>query len=147
MITANVPVQMRMLLVTSAIVVLTDFMDFQIVPKVDVYVKFFWWKTCSNFGLQLVFKKLEYIQLQNFFQKYSFKEIFLQYSGCDNVWSCCSSASPCNDEQGDCDTNDDCIGDLVCGISNCIGSKYPPNVDCCTSESKGTKLALSNLVG
>ena len=63
------------------------------------------------------------------------------------MWSCCSSASPCTFNEGDCDTNEDCIGDLVCGISNCIGSKYPPNVDCCTSESKGTKLALSNLVG
>ena len=38
--TANVSVKM-MLLVTSAIVVLTDFLDFQIVPKVDVYVKNF----------------------------------------------------------------------------------------------------------
>jgi hypothetical protein len=41
MITANVTAQMRMLLVTSAIVVLTDFLDFLIVPKVDVYVKNF----------------------------------------------------------------------------------------------------------
>jgi len=36
MITANVPVQMRMLLVTSAIVVLTDFMDFHNVLKIVI---------------------------------------------------------------------------------------------------------------
>jgi hypothetical protein len=41
MIMANVPVQMRMLLVTSAIVVLADFMDFHNVPKVDNFVKSF----------------------------------------------------------------------------------------------------------
>ena len=45
MITANVPVQMRMLLVTSAIVVLTDIMDFHNVPKVYNYVKSFVLKT------------------------------------------------------------------------------------------------------
>ena len=38
---ANVPVQMGMLLATSAIVVLTDFMDFHNVLKVDNYVKSF----------------------------------------------------------------------------------------------------------
>ena len=38
-IMANVPVQMVMLLVTSAIVVPRDFMDFQIVLKVDNCVK------------------------------------------------------------------------------------------------------------
>ena len=84
--------------------------------------------------------------------------------GCDNVWSCCSSASPCNVNQGDCDTNEDCIGDLVCGISNCIGSEFPANVDCCESQgnlpwmifmlcsnlfiaSKFMKLVLGYLVG
>ena len=45
MITANVPVQMKMLLVTSAIVVLTDIMDFHNVPKVYNYVKSFVLKT------------------------------------------------------------------------------------------------------
>ena len=50
------------------------------------------------------------------------------------MWSCCSSASPCNVNQGDCDTNEDCIGDLVCGIANCIGSEFPANVDCCESQ-------------
>ena len=80
------------------------------------------------------------------------------------MWSCCSSASPCNVNQGDCDTNEDCIGDLVCGISNCIGSEFPANVDCCESQgnlprmvfkfcsnlfiaSKFMKLALGYLVG
>ena len=99
-----------------------------------------------------MYSRVGFVKKQNVFScstlfENILKEIFIQCTGCDNVWSCCSSASPCNDEQGDCDTNDDCIGDLVCGISNCIGSKYPPNVDCCTTESKGTKLALCNLVG
>ena len=64
--------------------------------------------------------------------------------GCDNVWSCCSSASPCNVNQGDCDTNEDCIGDLVCGISNCIGSEFPVHVDCC--ENQGTYFPLDLLI-
>ena len=33
--------------------------------------------------------------------------------------SCCTSDNPCNLGEGDCDTDEHCIGDLVCGTNNC----------------------------
>ena len=57
------------------------------------------------------------------------------FSECDNFWSCCSSTNPCKDQEGDCDTNADCINDLKCGIRNC-GPLYPENSDCCETEGK-----------
>ena len=50
----------------------------------------------------------------------------------------CTSDDPCNIDEGDCDTNEDCQSELFCGTSNCPGSLgFSPSVDCC--ESKGTK--------
>ena len=57
------------------------------------------------------------------------------FSECINFWTCCSSANPCQDKEGDCDTNADCIDDLTCGIRNC-GPLYPANSDCCESEGR-----------
>ena len=40
--------------------------------------------------------------------------------------------------RGDCDTDDECKGDLVCGANNCKdefsapGTKWDPEADCCT---------------
>ena len=78
--------------------------------------------------------ELKYICYSTLFEIIFNQTFIFQCTECDNVWSCCSSANPCNVNQGDCDTNEDCIGDLVCGISNCIGSEFPPNVDCCESQ-------------
>lgn len=46
--------------------------------------------------------------------------------------SCCTSANPCGPNQGDCDSDDQCSGDLRCGTDNCIGfpSSYS-SMDCC----------------
>ena len=57
------------------------------------------------------------------------------FSECNNFWSCCSSAKPCQDKEGDCDINADCINDLICGIRNC-GPLYPVNSDCCESQGR-----------
>ena len=48
----------------------------------------------------------------------------------------CSLAKPCPLGEGDCDSDDECQGDLVCGYKNCDGSQYGANDDCC----KGGKL-------
>ena len=45
--------------------------------------------------------------------------------------SCCTAQNPCGIGEGDCDRNDQCLGDLVCGKNNC-GSGFPSAADCCT---------------
>ena len=52
-------------------------------------------------------------------------------------WSCCSTANPCQLGQGDCDSNSECAGTLVCGLNNCradhsiTGSNWDTIADCC----------------
>ena len=43
---------------------------------------------------------------------------------------CCSSSNKCDINQGDCDTDNDCRGNLVCGSNNCP-SPFPRSADCC----------------
>lgn len=48
--------------------------------------------------------------------------------------SCCTPAEPCAVNQGDCDADPDCQGNLICGEDNCnlVGSGFPSNsYDCC----------------
>ena len=57
--------------------------------------------------------------------------------------SCCTSTNPCGLNQGDCDSDADCYGDLVCGVDNCIGFGNS-FADCCTDRlrhhvSEGTQ--------
>ena len=67
------------------------------------------------------------------------------FSDCDNIWDCCTSQNPCGLNSGDCDLNDHCMNDLVCGIANC-GEGYPSNADCCvTSGMYISSLTLSGL--
>ena len=60
------------------------------------------------------------------------------FSDCDNIWDCCTSENPCGLNMGDCDLNDHCMNDLVCGIANC-GAGFPVNTDCC--ENSGTYIS------
>ena len=47
---------------------------------------------------------------------------------------CCSKDKPCGVGQGDCDHDDECVGDLKCGNNNCVG--FPsPKADCCEQIS------------
>ena len=49
----------------------------------------------------------------------------------------CSITYPCGVGEGDCDGNDECINDLVCGLDNCpnsLGASY--EIDCCESKGK-----------
>ena len=47
-----------------------------------------------------------------------------------NVYNCCSSTNKCGLNEGDCDSNNECIGDLVCGRDNCQ-FPFPSDADCC----------------
>ena len=60
------------------------------------------------------------------------------FTECDNIWDCCTSENPCGLNRGDCDLNDHCMNDLVCGIANC-GEGFPVNSDCC--ETSGTYIS------
>ena len=44
--------------------------------------------------------------------------------------SCCTAENPCGVGEGDCDTDNQCAGGLVCGVDNC-GPEFPSNYDCC----------------
>ena len=49
---------------------------------------------------------------------------------------CCTETNPCKEGQGDCDTDEECRGDLICGRNNC-GSKFSwDSADCCEKSSK-----------
>ena len=45
-------------------------------------------------------------------------------------YNCCTSANPCGLNQGDCDSDDECSGDLSCGLDNCVGFGVT-DADCC----------------
>merc|ERR1711935_1325928 len=57
-------------------------------------------------------------------------------TGChfyNNDNNCCTQQNSCTKGEGDCDNDNDCIGDLVCGNNNCHeGLGFPSWGDCCT---------------
>ena len=48
---------------------------------------------------------------------------------------CCQPDSQCGLGEGDCDDDDDCSGDLVCGTNNCRGGHS--SMDCCAGFRSG----------
>ena len=65
-----------------------------------------------------------------------FLNFILDFSskGCNaekNSWACCSSTNQCYEVEGDCDNDNDCAGDLVCGKNNCGDTWSSPHFDCC----------------
>ena len=44
---------------------------------------------------------------------------------------CCTSDSPCSANKGDCDSDNECAGDLRCGSDNCGTSFTWTDADCC----------------
>ena len=49
------------------------------------------------------------------------------------VEGCCTKDNPCEVNEGDCDSNEDCKGDLRCGQANCDAEKFgiKSKTDCC----------------
>ena len=58
--------------------------------------------------------------------------IFL-VAGCDGGNSCCTPSNKCNEGEGDCDDDADCL-DGYCGTDNCHGSGFGNWDDCCISK-------------
>ena len=55
------------------------------------------------------------------------------FTGCDwswETWGCCSFYHPCGIFEGDCDGDNECAGNLVCGTNNCFSS-FSSTADCC----------------
>ena len=57
--------------------------------------------------------------------------------------ACCTSSNQCGEGEGDCDSDDDCKGNLKCGEgsghdNNCDNTLgFPADYDCCYDASKG----------
>ena len=53
--------------------------------------------------------------------------------GTTQDWSFCNRNKPCSDKQGDCDNNDECVQDYICGRNNCrdFWGQAESAADCC----------------
>ena len=67
-------------------------------------------------------------------------------NGCDvpsGGWSCCSSSNQCNVDEGDCDSDSHCSGNLKCGTNNCDTTQgFPSAYDCCYDPATQGKKAI-----
>ena len=59
------------------------------------------------------------------------------------MYKCCSSSKPCGLSQGDCDSNNECSGNLVCGKNNCQ-PPFPSDADCCEAGNSFAKMSQIN---
>ena len=60
---------------------------------------------------------------------------------CLGTWArCCTEYNPCNEGDGDCDTDDQCYGQLRCGENNCglyeTNGYFEAHSDCCEDFGK-----------
>ena len=58
-----------------------------------------------------------------------------------DIWSCCSSQNPCEVDEGDCDLDNHCLGNLFCGVDNCPND-FPSGADCC-KDGVATTISLT----
>ena len=58
---------------------------------------------------------------------------------------CCTDSYPCSMGEGDCDSDSECYGNLICGTDNCqnFDSAYSSTHDCCTTGNKTVQLQLT----
>jgi len=57
-----------------------------------------------------------------------------KFDGTDDFWNCCSSEDPCGQDEGDCDSDDDCKGDLVCVQDAGAGYGVTQYLDVCMTS-------------
>ena len=63
------------------------------------------------------------------------------YDASNGAEDFCTADKPCDINEGDCDSNDECKSHLFCGSNNCADSLgFLSTVDCC--EPKGNKTFL-----
>ena len=84
---------------------------------------------------------MEKIKLQDLNYVAQFVQLYL-YS-CYAYFNCAASDLPslgndnyctwvqCDLGEGDCDDDDECSGELICGTDNCEGMEYDNGDDCC----------------
>jgi hypothetical protein len=89
------------------------------------------------------------------FANYEFLQyiLFLEKPRCSwsgtsvaETWGCCSSSKPCGSNEGDCDSDNDCSGNLKCGVNNCVGSQFHPAADCCIEQGNQMETCRKNRV-
>ena len=59
---------------------------------------------------------------------------------CTGGDECCTSSNLCDINEGDCDSDDDCMEGLKCGTHNCLiktGLQWDSTDDCCYKPTKG----------
>ena len=62
-----------------------------------------------------------------------FQETNEIYVKCESEDDFCTSENPCAEDQGDCDTHDECQDGLRCGTNNCpITASISTDMDCCS---------------
>ena len=55
-------------------------------------------------------------------------------AGCMGGDSCCTEENKCGEQEGDCDSDSQCLDGLKCGDNNCTnktGMKWDSGDDCC----------------
>ena len=63
--------------------------------------------------------------------------------------SCCTDALPCDENEGGCYYDSECIGDLICNQGDGVGegncpSQYPDYFDCCALGKSGFRSLSEN---
>ena len=60
---------------------------------------------------------------------------------CNKVVECCNEDFPCKLGEGNCDSDADCVGNLICGYNNCgpefswsTVEYWSPGTNCCEGE-------------
>ena len=67
------------------------------------------------------------------------------YVKCVNEDDFCTSENPCGQDEGDCDTHDECQDGLRCGTNNCpVSASMASDMDCC-SVHDGCKYHFKDL--
>ena len=70
---------------------------------------------------------------------------FALFLGCTGGDTCCTATNPCDVDQGDCDTDEECKTGLRCGTDNCsikTGLEWDATDDCCYAPG-GIELILT----
>ena len=71
-------------------------------------------------------------------------------AGCDGGNSCCRAENPCFENEGDCDEDEDCFGELICGQGsgkddNCPSTATFQSTDDCCYRGKNHGLSFLEL--